>query len=73
MKLLESTIGKRMKITDIKLDDKTKNRLQNIGIIIGCEVALIRNNFGDVVVKVRDCSVAMNKDVAKGIFVEDQV
>ena len=28
MKLLESTIGKRMKITDIILDDKTKNRLQ---------------------------------------------
>lgn len=73
MRLLDLPIGKKVKISEIALDTKTKNRLQNIGLIVGCDVALVRNNFGDVVVKVRDCSVAMNKDVAKGIFVEEDV
>ena len=70
MRLLDLPIGKRANISEIALDSKTKNRLQNIGLIVGCEVALVRNNFGDVVVKVRECRVAMNKEVAKNIIVE---
>ena len=70
MQLLVSPIGKQVKIVDVTTDEKTKNRLQNIGIIVGSPITLIQSNFGDIIVKVRDCRVAMNKDVAKNIYVE---
>lgn len=70
MQLLSSPIGKQVKIVDVTTDEKTKNRLQNIGIIAGCEIAVLQSNFGDLIVKVRECRVALNKDVAKNIIVE---
>ena len=72
MQLLSSPIGKQVVIVDVTTDEKTKNRLQNIGVIIGSKVTVLQSNFGDIIVKVRDCRVAMNKDVAKRIFVEVQ-
>lgn len=70
MQLLNSQIGREVKITQVTTDEKTKNRLQNIGIIVGSKITLMQSNFGDIIVKVRDCRVAMNKDVAKHIIVE---
>lgn len=68
--LLASPIGKQVKIVDVTTDEKTKNRLQNIGVIVGSNITVMQSNFGDIIVKVRDCRVAMNKDVAKHIYVE---
>lgn len=70
MQLLSSPIGKQAAIVDVTTDEKTKNRLQNIGVIIGGKVTVLQSNFGDIIVKVRDCRVAMSKDVAKRIFAE---
>ena len=70
MQLLSSPIGKQVTIVDVTTDEKTKNRLQNIGLIVGSNVTVLQSNFGDIIVRVRDCRVAMNKDVAKHIFVE---
>ena len=72
MQLLSSPIGKEVKIVDVTTDEKTKNRLQNIGVIVGSNVTVLQSNFGDIIVRVRDCRVAMNKDVAKHILVEAQ-
>ena len=44
--------------------------MQNIGVIVGSDITVLQSNFGDIIVKVRDCRVAMNKDVAKHILVE---
>ena len=68
--LLASPIGKPVKVVDVTTDEKTKNRLQNIGVIVGSNVTVLQSNFGDIIVRVRDCRVAMNKDVAKNILVE---
>ena len=70
MKLLDSPIGKRVKVVDVTTDEKTKNRLQNIGVILGSNITVLQSNFGDIIARVRDCRVAMNKDVAKNIIVE---
>ena len=70
MKLLDSPIGKRVKVVDVTTDEKTKNRLQNIGVIVGSNITVLQSNFGDIIARVRDCRVAMNKDVAKNIIVE---
>ncbi|MCX4362839.1 MAG: FeoA domain-containing protein [Clostridia bacterium] len=71
MKLLNSPIGKQKVIVQVTADEKTKNRLNNIGIIIGGKITPLQSNFGDLIVKVRECRVAINKDVAKHIIVED--
>ncbi|MDE5755574.1 MAG: ferrous iron transport protein A [Clostridia bacterium] len=72
MQLLSSPIGKQVTIVEVTTDEKTKNRLQNIGVIVGSKVMVLQSNFGDIIVRVRDCRVAMNKDVAKHIIVEAQ-
>lgn len=69
MRLIIAPIGKEGKVVKIDTDEKTKNRLQNIGIIEGGKITLMQSNFGDVIVKVRDCRIAMNKDVASKIIV----
>ncbi len=70
MLLLNAPVSEQVVVTKINTDDKTKNRLQNIGVIAGGKVVLMQSNFGDVIVKVRDCRLAMNKDVAMRIEVE---
>ncbi|MDE6472226.1 MAG: ferrous iron transport protein A [Clostridia bacterium] len=70
MQLFSSPIGKKLKIVDVTTDEKTKNRLQNIGVIVGGNITVLQSNFGDTIVRVRDCRVAMNKDVAKHVLVE---
>lgn len=70
MYLLNAPLAKEVEVVKINTDDKTKNRLQNIGVIVGGKIVLMQSNFGDVIVKVRDCRLAMNKDVAKMIEVK---
>ncbi|MDE5655350.1 MAG: ferrous iron transport protein A [Clostridia bacterium] len=70
MQLFSSPIGKKLKIVDVTTDEKTKNRLQNIGVIVGGNITVLQSNFGDTIVRVCDCRVAMNKDVAKHVLVE---
>ena len=70
MKLLDAPIGKQVRVVDVTTDGKTKNRLQNIGVIIGGDITVLQSNFGDIIVRVCDCRVGMNKDVAKNIEVE---
>lgn len=73
MLLLNAPVSEQVVVTKINTDDKTKNRLQNIGVIVGGKVVLMQSNFGDIIVKVRDCRLAMNKDVAMRIEVEREI
>ena len=70
MYLLNAPFNSQLEVVKINTDEKTKNRLQNIGFIAGFKLVLMQSNFGDVIVKVRDCRLAMNKDVARRIEVE---
>lgn len=70
MLLLNAPLFTQVRVSKINTDNKTKNRLQNIGVIVGGKILLMQSNFGDIIVKVRDCRLAMNKDVAKSIEVE---
>lgn len=71
MLLLSAPKGITLKVKEINVDEKTKNRLQNIGIILGCDIVLMQSNFGDIIVRVKDCRVALNKEIAKSIVVEE--
>ncbi len=73
MYLLDAPKAEEVEVVKINTDEKTKNRLQNIRVIVGGRKVLMQSNFGDVIVKVRDCRLAMNKDVAKRIEVKKSV
>lgn len=70
MRLIIAPIGKEGKVRKIDADEKTRNRLRNVGIIEGGELEVTRCNFGDVIVRVKDCRIALNKDVAKTVDLE---
>lgn len=72
MLLLNAPLTRKVVVEKINTDDKTKNRLQNIGVIVGGKVQLIQSNFGDIIIKVKDCRLALNKDVAQLIVVREE-
>lgn len=72
MLLLNAPLTRKVVVEKINTDDKTKNRLQNIGVIVGGKVQLMQSNFGDIIIKVKDCRLALNKDVAQLIVVREE-
>ena len=58
-------------LTIVKLfvDEKTKRHLENLGILVNSEIMVISKNDGNIIVKVKDGRLALNKDVALKIFV----
>ncbi len=58
-------------LTIVKLfvDEKTKRHLENLGVLVNSEIMVISKNDGNIIVKVKDGRLALNKDVALKIFV----
>lgn len=69
MALAFAPFGREMKITKIIADEKTKRHLENLGLLVGSSIVSMFDNKGDVVIKVRDSKLALNKTLAMKIFV----
>ena len=69
MSLAFAPFGKIFTVTDMKMDDKTKRHLGNLGILIGTELVSVFDNKGDVIIKVKDSKLAINKALALKIIV----
>ncbi|MDR1939265.1 MAG: ferrous iron transport protein A [Clostridiales bacterium] len=69
MNLAFAPIGKEMTIKQINADEKTKRHLENLGMTVGGSVTSMFDNGGDVVLKIKDGKVAMNKSLALKIVV----
>lgn len=69
MALAFAPFGKEFTITNINVDEKTKRHLENLGILIGGRVTSIFDMNGDVVLKVKDGRLALNKALAMKITV----
>lgn len=61
--------GRQMKVMKMAADDKVKRHLANLGITVGAEIEMLSVKSGDVIVKVRDCRLALNKSLATKIMV----
>ena len=72
MNLSQLKRGDWAKIIKLENDKRTANRLNDMGIIEGVNVKLIRfASFGDpLLIKVRDFVLAIRKDDAQKIMVE---
>ncbi len=58
-----------LKILKIYMDDKTKHHLDNLGILVGATLQSISDISGNLILKVKDGKVAINRDVANKIYV----
>lgn len=61
--------GKGLIITKITADEKTKRHLGNLGLTVGGSVVSLYDNGGDVIVRIKDGKLALNKALALKIMV----
>ncbi len=69
MALAFAPFGRELKIVKINADDKTRRHLENLGLLVGAGVMSMYDICGDVIVKVKDCKLALNKSLAMKIQV----
>ena len=69
MPLIIAPIGKTMRIVRMSADENIKRHLANLGILVGAEVMMLSVQNGDVIIKVKDCKLALNKQLATKITV----
>ena len=61
--------GETVIITRIKGNDKTKLFIEKLGFVIGTEVTIVAKRGEDLIVKVKDSRIAVNRDIAMRIMV----
>lgn len=63
-------LGKQVTISKVLLEDDCKKHFNNLGIIPGQAITLINSNHGDLIVKIKEGRVAINRGLSMKIFVE---
>ena len=58
-----------LKVTKILVDEKTKRHLENLGILVNAIITILAKQDGNVIIKIKDGRLALNKEIASKIFV----
>ncbi len=61
-----------LKIIKIITEDKIKKHLENLGVLPGQKIVIMSASKGDLILKIKDGRVAINKELAMKIFVAIQ-
>lgn len=69
MPLIIAPLNQTMKIIKVLTDEKTKRHLESLGILKDEEIIVLSQSQGDVIIKIRDGRLALNKDTALKIHV----
>ena len=69
MHLLMAPINTPLKIIKIKMDGSQERLLSNMGFVAESEIMIISENSGNLIVNVKDCRVAIGKEIAQKIVV----
>ena len=69
MPLTMVNIGETGEIKRIGGNEETRRFLNNLGFVVGAEVAVVSAIGGNVIVNIKDSRVAINEDMAKRIMV----
>ena len=69
MALAFAPYGREVTVKNIYADEKTKKHSGNLGILIGSVLTSYSDGKGDVIVKVKDGKLAINKALAMKIIV----
>lgn len=69
MPLILAPHGEKMQIVRVAADSKTGRHLENLGIVSGAEIVLLSDTDGNLIVRVHDSRLALDKNVARTIIV----
>ena len=69
MPLFLAPLETKIIIAKILTDEKTKHHLLNLGLCVGTEVIVVSHSANDLIIKVLDTTLALNKDTALKIIV----
>lgn len=70
MPIMMANSGERVKVAKITGTDAIKQRLGELGFVVGNTVDVIQAQGGDMIVKVMDSKLALTRDMASKIMVE---
>lgn len=69
MPLTMARVGNEHTIVSLNAKGDTKKRLENLGILPGERITLLADRDGDMIIRVKDSRLALNKGMASTIFV----
>ena len=69
MNLLMAPINTPLKIIKVKMEGIQERQLSNMGFVTESEIMIISESSGNLIVNVKDCRVAIGKEIAQKIVV----
>jgi ferrous iron transporter A len=69
MNLLMAPINTPLKIIKVKMEGIQERQLSNMGFVAESEIMIISESSGNLIVNVKDCRVAIGKEIAQKIVV----
>ena len=70
MNLLTAPINIHLKIIKVKMEGIQERQLSNMGFVTESEIMIISESSGNLIVNVKDCRVAIGKEIAQKIVVK---
>ena len=69
MALAFAPLGRELRVIKVNAGDKLKRHLENLGFVSGASVMCLVDSNGDLILRIKDCKVAINKALAMKIMV----
>lgn len=70
MPLVLAPLNEDLTIIKILLDEKTKKRLESLGILVNGKIKILSKTSGNIICVIKESRLALDKDVATKIFVK---
>lgn len=70
LSLIMAPYGIEVSILKCLGEEKTKRHLENLGLSLGALVTPLIGNNGDLIIKIKDSRLALNRSVAEKIYVK---
>jgi ferrous iron transport protein A len=71
MPLAFTPIGKEVVIEQCNAQGKIKRHIENLGLIPGERITLVAENAGNLIIKIHESRLAINRALASRIYVTD--
>lgn len=69
MPLIIAPVGIEVTLVRCTLEPALKRHLEDLGLLSGVKVKVIKENEGDVIIQIKESRIALNKQLASQIFV----
>ena len=69
MPLIAAPLNLELRIEKVAADDKTRRHLESLGLIAGSKLTALSFSAGNVIVRIRESRLALNRQLAAKITV----